>query len=80
MSGCPHSFDLSLERQICHRNFRWVILSEAKGLLFACATAAETPALPRHARKANYEVEITDYAKSGVGESIASIKNEGPAG
>jgi hypothetical protein len=38
-----------------------VILREAKGLLFACATAGETPALPRHARKANYDVEITDY-------------------
>src|ERR1700732_5139308 len=60
MSGCPHSFDLSLERQVCHRNFRWVILREAKGPVFACATAAETPALPRNARKANYEVEITD--------------------
>jgi antitoxin HigA-1 len=49
-----------------------VILREAKGLLFACATAGETPALPRRARKANYDVEITDYTKSGVGESIAS--------
>jgi len=28
-----------------------VILSEGKGLLFACATAGETPALPRHPQR-----------------------------